>query len=390
MNEQLRWSEEIHYCKKKTWRRLCPSSIDDINNKISITKVVNTLGFHITWKNKSIVCPFHNERTASCNIVEEKWKFFCKWCWYNWSIITFVQEYLRKDFIQSAIWLQRKFLPDYRLKFVNMYREIPREELDQEIYQEQVEIYGEELTEEQLNNKIIEENSTIDEYIEFCKSEQGRILDINFYTQYQWSFYSDNDYDFVNNFDEIEQQYDELYWKTEAEIEADIQKEQQCLKTIEKLSKSLRIKLLHQERIEEIYEESTYKVSWIDDIKIWSCAKCIITYNRELKKFQFHFWKKFIEFKDGIENLDHLFSVIDDTNKMIKSWWWYHNMIDFEDWRIIGGWSYYMWDWVIVISGRSWDYGAMDKEVIKRCFAEINIEVIYGENYNFSQIKINI
>jgi hypothetical protein len=111
----------IHYCKEKKWRRLCPSSIEHIYYSISISKVVNTLGFHIQKPHNSIMCPYHKEKNPSCNIVEWKARFFCKWCWEKWYNVDIVMHVLNKNLIQATKWLQTKFLPNYKLKFENMY-----------------------------------------------------------------------------------------------------------------------------------------------------------------------------------------------------------------------------------------------------------------------------
>jgi hypothetical protein len=114
-------SDWIHYCKEKTWRRLCPSSIKHIYYSVSITKVANVLGFHIQKPHNSIMCPFHIEKNPSCNVVESKDRFFCKGCWEKWYNIDLVMKVLNKNLIDATKWLQRKFLPNYKLKFENMY-----------------------------------------------------------------------------------------------------------------------------------------------------------------------------------------------------------------------------------------------------------------------------
>ena len=383
MNKLTTWSEGVHYCKKKIWRRLSPSSIDEIIDKISITKVVNTLWFHINWKNNSILCPFHNEMTASCNIVEDHWKYYCKWCGASWNIIHFVQDCLDKDFIQSAIWLQKKFLPDYKLTFINIYKELSWDEV---MDQQQVDMYWEQLTESQLNDQIIEENWIIDEYIAFCKTQQGKILDVQFYEQYWWDFEND----LTQDYEKIEKQYSNIYGKTEEYIQYEEKKSQERAKNIENISRSLQIVLRSQEKREKIYRESSYWVNGIDKIPPNSCGKCIITYDRKSKKFDFYFSEKMIDLPSGIKNLNDLLVIMEDGRKIWCLWSWFHREIDFKEWKVIGGWTYYMWDWVIVVSGRSWDFWWMDKKVIEWCFNETDIKVVFWSGYQFSEIKLTI
>lgn len=106
----------------KTGRGLQASSFQFIIDNGDILKVAKNLWLKFN-KNKKCLCPFHSEAKASFTIFEGTQQYHCYWCLNHGNIIELVQEYTRKNVIESAFYIKKICNIDKKLKFVNSYEE---------------------------------------------------------------------------------------------------------------------------------------------------------------------------------------------------------------------------------------------------------------------------
>lgn len=168
VKEIFKWTDNIHYWKMKLWRRIIPSSLDWLVKQISIGEVVQSLWFKITKKN--IICFMHNEKTPSCNVVEEKNMLFCKWCGFVWNSMDLVMKIRWKNQIQAAKWLQKKFVPDYQLKFENMIDTVELSPWDMNDYLDYADL------ESWIDQESVKISQDVEDYQEYTKLLQSCIL----------------------------------------------------------------------------------------------------------------------------------------------------------------------------------------------------------------------
>ena len=77
-----------------------------INDLIDRTDIVDIVDSYIplkkTGKNYKACCPFHDEKTPSFNINQDKQFYYCFGCNASGTVITFLMEYLRMDFVEAV------------------------------------------------------------------------------------------------------------------------------------------------------------------------------------------------------------------------------------------------------------------------------------------------
>ena len=75
---------------------------DDILSRINIVDIISRyVDLKKIWSNYKWLCPFHNEKTPSFIVSEEKQIFKCFWCWKWWNAITFLKEIENIDFFDT-------------------------------------------------------------------------------------------------------------------------------------------------------------------------------------------------------------------------------------------------------------------------------------------------
>lgn len=102
--------------------------IDDILSKINIVDIVwEYVDLKKSWNNYKWLCPFHNEKTPSFIVSEDKQIFKCFWCWKWWNVITFMKEIENLDFYETIKVLASKAgieLKDYKANFETDQKDI--------------------------------------------------------------------------------------------------------------------------------------------------------------------------------------------------------------------------------------------------------------------------
>jgi len=75
---------------------------DDILSRINIVDIISKyVDLKKTWSNYKWLCPFHNEKTPSFIVSEDKQIFKCFWCWKWWNAIIFLKELENLDFFDT-------------------------------------------------------------------------------------------------------------------------------------------------------------------------------------------------------------------------------------------------------------------------------------------------
>ena len=83
-------------------------SIDDIlskfNNKIRLSEYLSKY-LELTPRGDSFIakCPFHNEKTPSFSINDQKGLFYCFGCGVGGNVFTFITKYEKISFIESSL-----------------------------------------------------------------------------------------------------------------------------------------------------------------------------------------------------------------------------------------------------------------------------------------------
>ncbi len=103
---------------------------DDILSKIDIVDIIwEHVDLKKSWSNYKWICPFHNEKSPSFMVSEDKQIFKCFWCWKWWNAITFIKEFENLDFydtikiLSSKAWIELK---EYKNNFKTDQKEIDK------------------------------------------------------------------------------------------------------------------------------------------------------------------------------------------------------------------------------------------------------------------------
>lgn len=85
------------------------SIVDDILWKLNIVDIIwEHIDLKKTWSNYKWICPFHNEKTPSFIVSEDKQIFKCFWCWKWWNLITFLKDFENIEFYETIKILSEK------------------------------------------------------------------------------------------------------------------------------------------------------------------------------------------------------------------------------------------------------------------------------------------
>jgi len=89
----------------------CPKEIlEEIRNRASIVGVISEyVSLKKAGKNYQGLCPFHNEKTPSFTVSEEKQVFYCFGCQKGGDVITFFREINNLSFIEAVTELGRRY-----------------------------------------------------------------------------------------------------------------------------------------------------------------------------------------------------------------------------------------------------------------------------------------
>ena len=82
---------------------------EDILSRIDIVDIVSQyVDLKKSWRNWTWLCPFHNEKTPSFVVSEDKQIFKCFWCWKWWNAVTFLKEIENIEFYDAIKILAEK------------------------------------------------------------------------------------------------------------------------------------------------------------------------------------------------------------------------------------------------------------------------------------------
>lgn len=89
---------------------LIPQSfIDELLDRTDIVELINTrVSLKKTGKNYSACCPFHEEKSPSFTVTQEKQFYHCFGCGASGNAIGFLMEYERLDFVESIEYLAKQ------------------------------------------------------------------------------------------------------------------------------------------------------------------------------------------------------------------------------------------------------------------------------------------
>ena len=89
---------------------LIPQSfIDELLDRTDIVELINTrVSLKKTGKNYSACCPFHEEKSPSFTVTQEKQFYHCFGCGVSGNAIGFLMEYERLDFVESIEYLAKQ------------------------------------------------------------------------------------------------------------------------------------------------------------------------------------------------------------------------------------------------------------------------------------------
>lgn len=77
--------------------------IDDLLNRLDIVEIVDKrVKLKKTGKNYSACCPFHNEKTPSFTVSQDKQFYYCFGCGASGNALGFVMEFDKKDFVDTV------------------------------------------------------------------------------------------------------------------------------------------------------------------------------------------------------------------------------------------------------------------------------------------------
>src|SRR5699024_2651352 len=84
--------------------KIPPQVIDDIREK---TNIVDIVGQYVqlkkSGKNYTGLCPFHNEKTPSFSVAEDKQFYYCFGCGEGGNVFTFIQEIEGISFTEAVL-----------------------------------------------------------------------------------------------------------------------------------------------------------------------------------------------------------------------------------------------------------------------------------------------
>lgn len=107
------------------------SLTQEILSQLNIVDVISRyIKLKKNWTNYVWNCPFHNEKTPSFTVSEQKQIFKCFWCWIGWNAIKFLMEYEKIDFkdclklVSQKYWVSIKDFDSYKVEKSDEKKEI--------------------------------------------------------------------------------------------------------------------------------------------------------------------------------------------------------------------------------------------------------------------------
>lgn len=85
-------------------------TIDEIRSRSDIAEVISECGIALrpAGRDFKALCPFHTEKTPSFTVSPQRQMFYCFGCQTGGNVITFVQKYEGKSFIETIEWLAER------------------------------------------------------------------------------------------------------------------------------------------------------------------------------------------------------------------------------------------------------------------------------------------
>lgn len=80
---------------------------NQINEMLTMEQIIERYNIAHINRNKTISCPFHNEKTASCRLYDKS--FYCFGCGKGGDIIRFIQLYFNLNFMQAIMRMNYDF-----------------------------------------------------------------------------------------------------------------------------------------------------------------------------------------------------------------------------------------------------------------------------------------
>ena len=103
--------------------------IDEIRNSVDIGDVIGRyVQLHQAGKNLIGLCPFHDEKTPSFSVNEEKQFFYCFGCHRSGNVFQFLMELKRIDFVDAV----KEIANDSNIKIPEQYVSVPAKPLNNE------------------------------------------------------------------------------------------------------------------------------------------------------------------------------------------------------------------------------------------------------------------
>ena len=96
--------------RTRTKTHIPPETVDEIRTRSDIVEVISECGVPLrpAGRDYKALCPFHDEKTPSFSVSVEKQIFYCFGCQTGGNVISFVQKYEGKSFIETITWLAER------------------------------------------------------------------------------------------------------------------------------------------------------------------------------------------------------------------------------------------------------------------------------------------
>lgn len=96
--------------RTRTKTQVPRETIDEIRSRSDIVEVISECGIPLRPAGRDYkgLCPFHDEKTPSFNVSVQKQVFYCFGCQTGGNVISFVQKYEGKSFMETLEWLAER------------------------------------------------------------------------------------------------------------------------------------------------------------------------------------------------------------------------------------------------------------------------------------------
>jgi DNA primase len=84
------------------------NAIQHLKDSLDIVDVISSrINLKKTGKNYSALCPFHNEKSPSFNVIQSKQFYHCFGCGASGDVIKFIQEHDNLSFVRAVEYLEK-------------------------------------------------------------------------------------------------------------------------------------------------------------------------------------------------------------------------------------------------------------------------------------------